>query len=431
IDADVPPAMFGDVTRLRQILLNLLSNAIKFTEQGEVVVSVRMGDRRWEMGDQASAHQPLTPNSQLLRFSVRDTGIGIPAERMDRLFRSFSQVDASTTRKYGGTGLGLAISKRLAEMMGGAMWVESTAGVGATFSFTIQATPAAPLKSRAHLDAEQPPLRGKRVLVVDDNATNRRILALQLEHWGMLPHMTHAPLEALEWVRRGDSFDLAILDVYMPDLDGIALASEIRKLRDAAALPIMMFSSLGRREVGADSGEFAAYLNKPLKPSQLFDALAGLFTGDLAQTAKPVAQKTQIDAQLAERLPLRILLAEDNAVNQKLALRLLSQMGYRADLAGNGLEVLDALQRQSYDVVLMDVQMPELDGLDATRQIVARWRSDERPRIIAMTANAMQGDREQCLEAGMDDYISKPIRVEELVGALGRSRPRVNTAQVG
>jgi signal transduction histidine kinase/DNA-binding response OmpR family regulator/tetratricopeptide (TPR) repeat protein len=427
IDDDVPLAIFGDVTRLRQILLNLLSNALKFTETGEVVVSVKTGGGGWEVGDGNSPDNPpspipypLSPIPNHLHFSVRDTGIGIPPDRMDRLFRSFSQVDASTTRKYGGTGLGLAISKRLAELMGGTMWVESEVGVGTTFHFAIRAEAAPPPPQRVQLRGEQPPLRGKRVLVVDDNPTNCRVLALQLENWGMMPRVTGSPREALEWVRRGDPFDLAILDALMPELDGLALVREIRSLRDKAALPLILFSSLGRREAGADLFDFAAYLSKPLKQSQLFDVLAGLFAREALASEQARPSKPALDPHMAERLPLRILLAEDNAVNQKLALRLLRQMGYRADVAANGLEAIEALDRQPYDVILMDVQMPELDGLDATRRIVARWPADARPRIIAMTANAMQGDRERCLEAGMDDYVSKPIRVDELAGALER-----------
>ncbi len=410
IDPDVPPAVFGDVTRVRQILLNLLSNAIKFTDKGEVVVSVKM-----KKADQAS---------QIL-FSVRDTGIGIPPDRLDRLFQSFSQVDASTTRKYGGTGLGLAISKRLAELMGGAMWVESAGtGQGTTFYVTLEAQSAPALKQRPHLDSEQPELRGKRVLIVDDNETNRRILSLQLQGWAMEPYATQSPFEALDWVRRGDHFDLAILDIAMPEMDGLALAVEIRKQRDAASLPLVAFSSLGRREAGADSSIFVAYLAKPLKPSQLFDTLVNIFAESLVLVnPRPPVAKPQIDPQMAARLPLHILLAEDNAVNQKLALRLLGQLGYRADVAGNGLEVISALKRQPYDVILMDVQMPELDGLEATRRICAGWSPDVRPQIIAMTANAMQGDRELCLQAGMNDYISKPIRLEELVRALSQCQP--------
>lgn len=419
IAEDVPSAILGDVTRLRQILLNLLSNAVKFTQQGEVVVAVALSERQLTT-------VPTDGNpTALLHFSVRDTGLGIPADRRDRLFQSFSQVDASTTRKYGGTGLGLAISKRLSEQMGGTMWVESTgvAGEGTTFHFTIAAASAPTIKVRAHLSGEQPQLRGKRVLIVDDNATNRRILALQLQTWGMEPLATATPHEALQWVRRGDAFELAILDMYMPEMDGVTLATELRKLRAAEVLPLISFSSLGRREVGAEGLGFAAFLTKPLKQSQLFDALAGIFVGQTVHVPKPVVAKPTADPQMAERLPLRILLAEDNAVNQKLGLRLLGQLGYRADVAGNGLEAIDAIARQHYDVVLMDVQMPELDGLEATRRICARWPMGERPHIIAMTANAMQGDRELCLQAGMDDYITKPIRMDALVGALSKCRP--------
>lgn len=420
MEPDVPPAIVGDVTRLRQILLNLLSNAIKFTEQGEVVVTVT--------SEQAS--EPSHPPLHTLHVTVRDSGIGIPPDRMDRLFQSFSQVDASTTRKYGGTGLGLVISKRLAELMGGTMWVESAgAGQGSAFHFTLNAESAPAMKSRAHLHDEQPQMVGKRVLVVDDNATNQRILTLQLQGWGMIPHSSASPLEALAWVRRGDPFELAILDMHMPEMDGLMLATEIRKQRDARALPLVMLSSVGQRE--GNDGLFAAYLTKPIKPSQLFDALAAIFVGEGAKRVAPVMAngKAPVDGQMAARLPLRILLAEDNAVNQKLALRLLSQMGYRADVAGNGLEAIQALERQRYDVILMDVQMPELDGMEATRRIRADMPAAQQPQIIAMTANAMQGDRELCLAAGMDDYVSKPIRVEELVRALNQCQPQVNEGE--
>jgi signal transduction histidine kinase/DNA-binding response OmpR family regulator len=430
-DEDVPPAIIGDVTRVRQILLNLLSNAVKFTERGEVVVSVSSefrvpsGPVSSELEGTKTETQNSTLNTQnyLLHFAVKDTGIGIPPDRMDRLFQSFSQVDASTTRKYGGTGLGLAISKRLAERMGGQMWVESTVGTGTTFHFSIAARAAPALDARPHLNGVAPALAGKRVLVVDDNATNRRILTLQLARWGMQVRDTASPHEALAWVQAGESFDLAILDMIMPELDGLGLASAIRTQRDERALPLILCSSLGRREVGSAGVTFAAYLTKPLKPSQLFDALITLFAGRPARVAPAMnAAALTTDAGMAARHPLRILLAEDNTVNQKLALRLLSQMGYRADVAGNGLEAVAALERQPYDVVLMDVQMPELDGLEATRRIRALTLAVGQPHIVAMTANAMQGDRELCLQAGMDDYISKPIKVEELIGALDRAR---------
>ena len=482
LEDGLPTAIAGDVTRVRQILLNLLTNAVKFTEKGEVVLEVR--SEKWEVGSErqqlalpnlTSHLSPptslLTPSTSLLHFSVRDTGLGIARERMDRLFQSFSQVDASTARKYGGTGLGLAISLRLAELMGGRLWAESEGvpGRGSTFHFILPAEAAAPVGPAAPRIAPagaQPLLAGLRVLIVDDNDTNRRILTLQTEKWGMRPRDTASPREALVWLRRGDPFDAAILDMHMPEMDGLALAAEIRQTRDPAALPLVLFTSLGRREADTDGLGFAAHLTKPIKPSQLLDALTGIFAaqiaphteeaqrpdavqpgelGQKAEAAQPAepprngdAQRTGVsqpapgeqaaragrpDARLAQRHPLRILLAEDNAVNQKLALRLLQQMGYRADVAGNGLEVLDALERQPYDVILMDVQMPEMDGLEASRQINQRWPRAARPWIIAMTANAMPGDREMCLAAGMDDYLTKPIRVGELVAALSRSQP--------
>ena len=431
VEKDVPSAIVGDVTRLRQILLNLLSNAVKFTDSGEVVVSVnarapesRGAEEPGSWGDMKRAPRPPSPPAILeLHFAVKDTGLGIPPDRLGRLFRSFSQLDSSTARKYGGTGLGLAISKRLSEMMGGTMWVESEGvpGQGSIFHFAITAEAAPPLKSRQYLAGEQPHLNGKRLLIVDDNPTNRRILTLQTQTWGMIARETGSPAEALAWVRRGDVFDLAILDMHMPDMDGLTLATEIRKQRDATALPLILFSSLGRREAGAEGMDFAAYLTKPLKQSQLFDALIGVLAGaEVKVRARAAPAKPQVDPGMAARLPLRILLAEDNVVNQMLARRLLSQMGYHADLAANGIETLEAVERQPYDVVLMDVQMPEMDGLEASRQIVARWPVGQRPRIVAMTANAMQGDRELCLAAGMDDYLTKPIREDELVSALSK-----------
>jgi GAF domain-containing protein/CheY-like chemotaxis protein len=405
MDDDVPAGIKSDVTRLRQILINLLSNAIKFTDKGEVVLTVKKGKTKNE-----------------LLFTVCDTGIGISENHMSRLFRSFSQADSSTTRRFGGTGLGLAISKRLAEMMGGEMHAESEGvGKGSKFIFTIKAPPADVPERPTERDIQgiQSVLRGKHVLIVDDNPTNRRILSLQTEKWGMSPRETEHPNEAIQWLKDGESFDLAILDLQMPEMDGIMLTHEIRKLRNEKSLPIILLTSLGRREIGADDLEFAAYLTKPLKPSALYDALAGIFARNVISSKADIARPV-MDTELGKRHPLRILLAEDNAVNQKLALRLLEQMGYRADIASNGIEAVESIERQTYDVILMDVQMPELDGLDATREI-RRLVNVPQPHIIAMTANAMEGDREACLAAGMDDYISKPIRVDELIGALERS----------
>jgi CheY-like chemotaxis protein/nitrogen-specific signal transduction histidine kinase len=401
-EGEVPAAIRGDVTRLRQVLLNLLSNAVKFTERGEVVLLVSA------QGDE-------------LHFVVRDTGIGLSEEGKGRLFQKFSQADSSTTRKYGGTGLGLAISRLLAELMGGRMWVESAGpGHGSSFHFTIRA-PAAELPGGARRDfiGTQPALKGRRLLVVDDNATNRRILALQVAKWGMAVQDTEDPQRVLQMLA-GAPFDLAILDMHMPGMDGAELAARIREA--GHRLPLVLFSSLGRREASDDL--FAAALAKPLHQSQLFDTLVTLLGHEGAEKTAQPAAKPKIDASLAERHPLRILLAEDNVVNQKLALRLLQQMGYRADLAGNGIEAIESVERQTYDLVLMDVQMPEMDGLEATRRITARWPAGARPRIVAMTANAMQGDREECLAAGMDDYVVKPIRVDALVEALMGARSR-------
>jgi CheY-like chemotaxis protein len=399
ISLDVAPevgVLWADELKLKQVVLNLLSNAVKFTDQGEVVLTVSA------KGDE-------------LHFAVRDTGIGLSDSGKSRLFQKFSQADSSTTRKYGGTGLGLAISKLLAELMGGAMWAESLGpGLGSTFHFTMRAPIAAlPAGTRREFIGVQPALQGKRVLVVDDNATNRRILALQMAKWGMRVADCEDPARAIAMLA-GDPFDLAIVDMHMPGMDGSELAARIRAA--GHSLPLVLFSSLGRREEG--DSVFAATLAKPLHQSQLFDTLVTLLVHDAAPKTAQAAAKPKIDATLATRHPLRILLAEDNVVNQKLAMRLLQQMGYRADLASNGIEAVESVGRQSYDVVLMDVQMPEMDGLEATRRITARWPEGQRPRIVAMTANAMQGDRETCLAAGMDDYVVKPIRVEALVEAL-------------
>jgi len=408
-EGEVPAAVVGDVTRLRQILLNLLSNAVKFTETGEVVLTVHAG------GDEQTEH------GSFLHFAVRDTGIGLSEEAKSRLFQKFSQADSSTTRKYGGTGLGLAISKLLSELMGGSMRVESAGtGHGSTFHFTIQAPAAAlPAGSKRDFIGEQAPLKGKRILVVDDNATNRRILALQTAKWGMAVQDTGAPEHVLQLLAAG-AFDLAIVDMHMPGMDGTELARRIRAA--GHTMPLVLFTSLGRRD-GADAS-FAATLAKPLRQSQLYDTLVSLLGGDVAPKRAAAPAKAQLDATMASRHPLRILLAEDNVVNQKLALRLLQQMGYRADLASNGIEAVESIERQPYDVVLMDVQMPEMDGLEASRRINERWPNRGRPRIVAMTANAMQGDREACLAAGMDDYITKPIRVDALIGALTHTSAR-------
>jgi PAS domain S-box-containing protein len=410
IGEEVPVSIVGDVTRLRQILVNLIGNAVKFTDRGEVAVSIR-------------AEKPEADGLLRLDFAVRDTGIGIPPDRADRLFQSFSQVDTSTARRHGGTGLGLAISKRLSELMGGTMWVESEGvpGKGSTFHFSIPAKAAPQAVSRPYLREAPVHLNGKKVLVVDDNETNRQILRHQMEKWGMAIQDTGSPGEALTWIRRGDAFDLVVLDVRMPEMDGVTLAAEMRKIRNLKEMPLVMVTSLGRRETGVEDLGVTAFLSKPIKPSQLYDTVMEIFHTEEKVEAKK-AQASVFDAAMARRLPLRILLAEDNAINQKLVVVILKKLGYRADLAANGLEVLSALRRQMYDVILMDVQMPELDGLAATREICRNWPAGRRPRIIALTASALKEDCDSCLEAGMDDFLGKPIRVEELVAALEKCR---------
>jgi signal transduction histidine kinase/CheY-like chemotaxis protein len=408
MDPSTPHEIMGDVTRLRQILVNLISNAVKFTHEGEVVVSV--------------ASDRLPDDTVELQFAVRDTGIGIPADRMHRLFKSFSQIDSSTTRQYGGTGLGLAISKRLAELMGGRMWVESQEGYGSNFFFTIIASAAESVCPR-HLKSDQPSLAGKRLLIVDDNATNRRILTLQAKSWGMTAEAVDGGAQALSRLRHGEAFDLAVLDMQMPGMDGVTLARSIRQLRGIQQPPLIMLTSVGTtslqlKEQGGGF-EFAACLTKPVKQSQLFDVILGIL-GDQSTKAPASPTVSHAGFGMADRLPMRILLAEDNVVNQRVTLRLLERFGYRADVAGNGMEAVEALRRQTYDLVFMDVHMPEMDGLEATKTICSEW-GDRRPRIIAMTAGAMQEDRDACLAAGMDDYVSKPVRIEELRHVLERA----------
>ena len=475
IDPQTPTTIAGDVTRLRQILVNLLSNAVKFTHSGEVKVAVTAKGLSSKANSNDNA-VPLQNSSSLtdqtlpfklepspyplyeIQFAVKDTGIGIPSDRLDRLFKPFSQVDSSTSRHYGGTGLGLVICQRLCEMMGGKIWVESKVGKGSTFYFSV-ITCAVYSASPADLDVMQPQLEGKRLLIVDDNATNCQILTLQGQSWGMLTRAARSGAEALDWLQKGESFDLAILDMQMPGMDGLSLATEIRKQSGCQELPLVMLTSIGKPEISNSSqiSYFAAFLNKPIKQSQLFEVLNQVLIGQPIKVRPIYSLPPEIDAHLAERFPLKILLAEDNVVNQQVALHLLQRMGYRADVVGNGLEVLEALRRQAYDVVFMDVQMPEMDGLEATRRIcqakfqpfpglptashpassphTEKHRQNHKwhkPWIIAMTANAMQGDREMCLEAGMDDYISKPIRIEELMRALMKCQEmlKVNKFQV-
>ncbi len=385
IDKRVPETIIGDPGRLRQVLGNLLSNAVKFTDKGEVTLSVSIDE------------------SNEVHFAVQDTGIGIPQGSMHQLFQPFSQMEPSTTRLYGGTGLGLAISKKLVKMMGGRIWAESVEGEGSTFHVIIRVSA---VQSEPQSAAVSPQMIGKRMLIVEDNKTNRRILSRLVYDWGMIPIAAKSGQEAIGWVQRGDDFDIAILD-----MDSLGLEEEIRKYNNT--LPLVLLTSLGRRIPPNH-----AYLTKPIKPSQLHKVLTDILP---KEPAKSLAMTSGVD-QPIQNSPLKILLAEDNASSQKVALQMLKKLGYKADTVANGIEVLQSLERQHYDVVLMDVKMPEMDGLEATRIIRQRWHDG--PKIIAITAYALEGDREKCLAAGMDGYIQKPVQKGDLAKALAGISPR-------
>ena len=438
----VPRLVVGDVTRLRQILVNLLSNAVKFTEQGSVTVFVSVAE--WNEAE----------NSYILQFAVQDTGIGITDKQQNSLFKAFSQVNTSITRKYGGTGLGLAISSRLSKIMGGEIWVESRGSVagnvpkhwiseraedapGTTFYFTIRTKTA---NAEDYLEpttenGEKLSLQGYRILVVDDNTINCHFLDEWLKKWEVETTITQSPDQGLEWIKSGESFDLIIVDLNMPEMDGISLAEAIRTLPDMQEIPLIMLTGVylspGER-LQQTSVKFAAWLQNPIQPLILYNTLVQT----LGHTPKPVVQPSpkepiKIDNRQERPViaPLRILLAEDNTVNQQVALLLLKKFGYRADVVSNGEEVLQALEHADYDVILMDVEMPEMDGLTATRLIrerSSRWTS---PWIIAVTAYSMLGDREKCLEIGMNDYISKPIRINELKEALENATKQCSLSQ--
>lgn len=396
IEDQVPEMVIGDLTRLRQILVNLISNAVKFTEVGEILVSVQS--------------RCLGGESYEFHFAVKDSGIGICADNMNRLFKSFSQIDASTTRKYGGTGLGLAISKRLVELMGGSIWAESNIGKGSVFHFTIIADVRL-AEPKIYLSSDQPALAGKRLLIVDSNETNLKIVKSLALLWRMMPETATNARYALGLARTSD-FDVAILNAEVQGQNLLTLASEIRQHQ--SNLPLILSASFGLKKFD-ECSQFNAFITRPIKPSQLHESLRKIFDKSSIEVTSSVRQQDEVHK-------LRILLAEDNVVNQKVALRLLKKIGYRADLAANGLEVLQALEHLHYDVVLMDVQMPEMDGLEATRIIRERLAQKDQPMIIAITAYALKGDREKCIMAGMDGYISKPVKVTELVEALKRCR---------
>ena len=402
VDPRVPPGMLGDAGRIRQVLLNLVGNAVKFTERGEVVVRARMGEH--------------TASGAIVRFEVLDTGIGISPDAAVRLFQPFSQADSSTTRKYGGTGLGLAICKELVERMGGTIGVDSEPGRGSTFWFTACLTgpaTAAPVANHGGLP----------VLAVDDNATNRSVLREQLSAGGLSVTTVADGQSALDELRSaafsGLAFAVAVVDMHMPGMDGLELGAAIRADPSIATTPLVLLASVGQED---QAEEFAGVLTKPARQSQLLGVIASLLGGasSTGTVARHASTGAAVDGTGALNGPL-VLVAEDMMVNQLVARRMLEKFGCRVDVVGNGREAVAALELISYAVVMMDIQMPEMDGFEATAEIRRREGPGSRHTpIIAMTANALVGDRDRCLAAGMDDYVSKPVRIDELEDAVRR-----------
>jgi len=412
IDDDVPPYVLGDVVRVRQVLSNLLSNAVKFTKEGEILVSV-------------SALSKTEKHCEL-KFEVKDTGIGLNAQQQEDVFGAFKQADSSTTRKYGGTGLGLSICRRLAELMDGRIDVESEIGVGSTFFFTINVE-ISHEPPPAFLRPTPPVLLNKHVLIVDDNATNRQILHHHLGKWGMICSSVDSGMAALKLLAQKDErVDLVVLDMHMPEMDGLQLAREIRRDQDRSGLPLVMLTSIGDI-ANFDRSLLSDCLCKPVKPSLLYGAIIRAFAEEsLSQTSADVSVAEEPpDLQEKPRRSLHALLVEDNLVNQKVAEKMLAKLGHESETVSNGLEAIHAVKRQQFDVILMDVQMPEMDGLEATRRIRAMKSDVCTTPIIGMTAHALASDRERCLSAGMDRYVSKPIRLEQLAEVLGTLPARI------
>ena len=405
IDEEIPEILMGDVTRLRQIVVNLVGNAVKFTTEGEVVIDARLVSRDENDGT-------LT-----IQCSVRDTGIGIPKDKQEKLFHSFSQVDSSTTRQYGGTGLGLAISRRLAELMGGRMWVESESGRGSTFHFLIVVKPATVATGR-----KQPPpgFSGKRLLVAEPHPVQREVIVQHAQAWGLECLLASTAGEALAYLDEPPACDAALVDAQLADPDAWSLIRSIRERPAGARLPVILLSDERLRAADPRLAQLglSIFAYKPIRRGQLLEAV------NRALNNQPPPRKDPpvpiLDRSFAQRVPLRILVADDNPINVKVARAYLERMGYRVEQAANGQEVLQTLDLHPFDLVLLDVRMPILDGFEAARQICQKWDIHRRPRLIAMTGNAMQGDREKCLAAGMDDYISKPVRLNELEAVLIR-----------
>jgi signal transduction histidine kinase/DNA-binding response OmpR family regulator len=410
IETGVPAHIKGDDLRLRQIITNLVGNAIKFTEEGEIVIGVRLVES--------------DPNGKLtLGFEVRDTGIGIPLEKQERLFKAFSQIDTSTTRKYGGTGLVLAISEQLVKLMGGSIRVESEPGAGSTFFFTIT--------TRTGIASEIPGTTtdlaahaGKRLLIVDDNLTNRTILKTQLEQWNLTAMLAASGVEALNILAADNRFDLVLTDMQMPFMDGVRLSETIRERYPR--LPIILLSSIGDEYKKNYKNLFSAIMTKPIKQQAMYrNILSGLEHRAWSVSVDPTASSslTGQPGQMAAELPMQILIAEDNIINQQVIQYILQKLGYSPTIVQNGREAVDTAAAGDFDIILMDLQMPEMDGLEATRMI-RRHSPERQPVIIALTANAMEGDEEECLEAGMNDYLGKPVKLEEVIDKLQKWAPR-------
>ncbi len=409
INPEVPAGLYGDPVRLKQILMNLLNNAAKFTAVGEVVLTVST------MMPDASRTPGATT---LLTFAVRDTGIGIPADRMDRLFKSFSQVDASTTRRYGGTGLGLVITKRLVELMGGEIKVESALGEGTSFTFTLPGE-VAKLPDRANRDLQLAAIKGKRILIVDDNRTNRLILNEKFRSWELRPSASASAEDALELIDSGERFDLIVVDYKMPGMNGFEFTTAARAHLGDRVPPMILFSSISPMEErfrdGAAAMHYAATLSKPAKSGQLLAALVKALAPDAASDASGPSDRHAIAGIDQD---LRILLVDDNSINQKVGRKILKRLGYNPVVVGSGQEAIESCQSGDFDVVLMDIEMPEMDGIAAANSIRSILPDERMPFIVALTANAMSSERESYLRSGMDDYLSKPIDVDALTESM-------------
>lgn len=399
IDHNVPPQIIGDSLRLKQVLINLVGNALKFTNRGEVFVGVHV--------------LQIEGEHCILGFEVSDTGIGIPPGKIERLFKVFTQVDSSTTRRYGGTGLGLVISEKLVKLMGGSIAVKSVEGQGTTFTFSIS-TQISVKPIQTYVTCNMAAIEGKKVLIVDDNATNRNVLKGQLEHWKLETTLARSGNEALEILTKMPDLDLVLMDMDMPEMDGVQTGRFIKK--SYPILPIILLSSIGDERRSTYSDLFSSILTKPVKQNTLCQHIINELRNKGKSGLKSPDAKQVLSAEFASQYPMRILVVEDNPVNQKLTGRILNKLGYQVEMVENGQEALNAVKKEQYDVILMDVQMPKMDGLEATRQI--RMQRIVQPVIIAMTANAIQGDRDECLDAGMDDYVTKPVVLDVLVRAL-------------